>query len=168
MLYCPKCGEKSLSGKDAKQYVCNACEFVFFQNTAAAVIGAVVVDDDLMGKQLLVAIRAHEPGKGLWDLPGGFVDPDESAESALQRELQEEIGVTPTSFEYVISFPNIYPYKDVVYKTCDLVYRVHLPNNAKIQAADDVASLIWVSLADIDVEQFAFESTKRAVQALQD
>ena len=42
--------------------------------------------------EVLVAVRARNPGKGLLDLPGGFVDPGESLEVALYRELQEELG----------------------------------------------------------------------------
>lgn len=164
MHYCPECGSHSLSSSDNHQFVCQECDFVYFHNVASAVMAAVVREHN--GTQLLVATRSREPGKGLLDLPGGFVDPDESAETALRRELQEEIGVSPESFHYLTSFPNTYPYRTVVYKTCDLVFKVTLLPNAKVQAADDVESLEWITLSDLDTERFAFESTKRAVVAL--
>ncbi|CAM3139124.1 NUDIX domain-containing protein [Vibrio rarus] len=165
MLYCPKCGVKSLAAHN-NQFICAECDFTFFQNMAAAVMAAVIKKDVQQQVMLLVATRSRHPGKGLWDLPGGFVDPDESAEHALKRELKEEIGVEPASLQYLVSYPNTYPYKTVVYKTCDMVFLVTLPSQAQVVAADDVESLQWLPLADIDLNGFAFESTKQAVQTV--
>lgn len=54
-------------------------------------VGAVV--HDAQGRLLLVR-RASEPGRGLWSLPGGRVEPGESDEQAVTRELAEETGMT--------------------------------------------------------------------------
>lgn len=54
-------------------------------------VGAVV--HDAQGRLLLVR-RANEPGRGLWSLPGGRVEPGESDEQAVTRELAEETGMT--------------------------------------------------------------------------
>lgn len=53
-------------------------------------VGAIVVDDD--GRLLLVR-RANAPARGLWSVPGGRVEPGESHEDAVLRELIEETGV---------------------------------------------------------------------------
>ena len=53
-------------------------------------VGAVLTDD--AGRLLLVQ-RANEPGRGLWSLPGGRVEPGESDEVALAREVREETGL---------------------------------------------------------------------------
>ncbi len=52
-------------------------------------VGAVVVRD---GKVLL-AKRGKEPGRGLWSLPGGAVNPGEELKAAVVRELREECGI---------------------------------------------------------------------------
>ncbi len=53
-------------------------------------VGAVVTDE--AGRLLLVR-RANEPGRGLWSLPGGRVEPGETDAEALAREVAEETGL---------------------------------------------------------------------------
>ena len=53
-------------------------------------VGAVIKDDT--GRLLLVK-RGHEPGKGLWSIPGGRVEAGESDAAALVREVREETGL---------------------------------------------------------------------------
>ena len=50
------------------------------------------------GSVLLIR-RRHPPFEGRWALPGGFVEPKETVEEAVIRELKEETGLKPTSFE---------------------------------------------------------------------
>jgi len=53
-------------------------------------VGGAVVRD---GRLLLVR-RASRHGRGNWQLPGGFIEPDEPIEQAVVREVVEESGVT--------------------------------------------------------------------------
>lgn len=55
-----------------------------------ACVGAVV--HDAAGRLLLVR-RGHEPGRGLWSLPGGRVEPGETDARAVEREVREETGL---------------------------------------------------------------------------
>ena len=54
-------------------------------------MGAVIKDDQ--GRLLLIK-RGHEPGAGLWSVPGGRVEPGETDAEALVREMREETGLT--------------------------------------------------------------------------
>ena len=56
-------------------------------------VGAVIKDAD--GRLLLIR-RGHEPGKGLWSLPGGRIEDGETDEQALVREIAEETGLAVT------------------------------------------------------------------------
>jgi 8-oxo-dGTP diphosphatase len=59
------------------------------------VVGAVVVDDLDHPTRMLAARRSLPPDlAGGWELPGGKVEPGESPEQALHREIREELGVT--------------------------------------------------------------------------
>ena len=60
---------------------------------SSLVVAGALVD----GGRLLLAQRAHPPElAGLWELPGGKVEPGETAAAALRRELDEELGITVT------------------------------------------------------------------------
>ena len=52
-------------------------------------VGGAVVRDH----QLLLVRRASRHGRGNWQLPGGFIEPDETIEQAVVREVEEEAGV---------------------------------------------------------------------------
>ena len=59
------------------------------------VVGAAVVDSLEKPSRLLAARRTAPPKfAGMWEFPGGKVEAGESAESALHRELGEELGIT--------------------------------------------------------------------------
>ena len=159
--HCPGCGAAAPNWPEAKQLRCAACGFTLYLNAAAAVAALIHADDGRM----LFAERGVDPGRGLLDLPGGFVEYDESAESALARELEEELGVRPATLRYLGSFPNVYPYRGIAYRTLDLFFAVTLPSGAVPQAADDVAALHWLDPHTVAPERIAFASMRAGVAA---
>ncbi|MFG1909392.1 NUDIX domain-containing protein [Kribbella sp. NPDC048928] len=54
-------------------------------------VGALVYDEQ---HRLLVVRRLNEPGRGLWSIPGGKVEPGEDDQTAVAREVAEETGLT--------------------------------------------------------------------------
>jgi 8-oxo-dGTP diphosphatase len=61
--------------------------------TLVRCVGAVITRAD---GRLLMIQRGNEPGRGLWSLPGGRVEPGESDEVAVAREVEEETGLIVT------------------------------------------------------------------------
>ncbi len=53
-------------------------------------VGAVIRDGT---GRLLMILRGHDPGRGLWSIPGGRIEPGEAAEEAVVREVREETGL---------------------------------------------------------------------------
>ena len=154
--YCPTCGAAALKPSSEKSVLCSACGFEYFFNAAGAVAGLIVNADH----ELLVTIRAHEPGKGLWDLPGGFVDPGESAEEALRREVKEELNLDVESLDYLASSPNTYCYKQVTYPTVDMAYLCRISHPETMKLSSEIEAAMFVSAEQIKDAPFAFESIR--------
>lgn len=157
--YCPKCGSKHFMINNEKSKVCDNCGFVYYMNACAATAAFILNKQG----ELLVARRAKEPAKGTLDLPGGFVDMEETAEEAIAREIKEETGIDTTSSEYLFSVPNIYHFSDLDIHTLDLFFLCTVDEGAEIHAADDVEECMWMPLRDIHTEQFGLRSIRQAL-----
>ena len=161
--FCPNCGGKNIQNVNMRKWKCDDCGFTLYNNVAAAV-GLVIQKKN--GK-VLFEKRAKEPRKGFLALPGGFVDPNETAEEACFRECKEEIGVEPLSVKYIATFPNTYEYKNVLYKTCDIFFEAVLPENAKLHAQEgEVLGFEEVSIKneeDLKDVPLAFESARKTL-----
>ena len=168
--FCPRCGGKNISYQDNRKWGCADCGFKLYNNVAAAV-GLVMTDEN---GNVLFEVRAKEPRKGFLALPGGFCDPDETAEHAAFRESKEELGIEPLEVKYLCSFPNIYDYKNIRYKTCDLFFTARMPESKakslidemKIQETEVLSLCVKKinSEKDIDELPLAFESARKTLK----
>jgi NAD+ diphosphatase len=135
---------------------------VLYHNIAAAV--AVIIKHD---DKILFTVRNVEPDKGKWDLPGGFVDPNENAEEAACRELKEELGInlSPDNLKYITTSPNNYLYRNVPYRTMDIFYEYAVNSNEiNITAEDEIKDLIWVKSNEIELDKIGFVSIRKVIK----
>ena len=165
--YCPVCGQKSFTPNSAKSFLCGQCDFILYFNAIAAV--AAIIESE---GEILLAVRGKNPGLGLLDLPGGFIDHHETVEDALIRELQEELGLDIGPREslypcYIGSFPNTYPYRGITYETVDMFYHIQLDKKPHLKADDDVAELVWVPNDQIPMDKIAFPSIRNVLDLYQ-
>jgi 8-oxo-dGTP diphosphatase len=65
------------------------------------------------GRFLMTSRVAGQPYAGYWEFPGGKLEPGETAEQALVRELQEELEVTPTKWDFLGLLNLDYPHAKV-------------------------------------------------------
>ena len=85
--FCSNCGNKNkfgLKGGSNRHY-CLECNAIHYENPKPAVTLICSRNDEI-----LLVKRALNPGKGLWGLPGGFIEKGENPETAAIRELKEE------------------------------------------------------------------------------
>jgi 8-oxo-dGTP diphosphatase len=96
---------------------------------------------------------AGQSNAGLWEFPGGKVRRDETPETALVRELQEELGIEVTITAKLISFPHAYPWItiDLIPFVCKIINgEPHPREHAEIRWLDisNTRHLVWAP-ADI-------------------
>lgn len=93
LKFCSRCGGKislNLNHKDKSiAGVCLKCDAVYYDNPKIIVLSLI----DYKGKVLLCK-RAIKPKLGCWALPGGYLERNETVESAAIRETKEETGVS--------------------------------------------------------------------------
>lgn len=161
--FCPKCGSNEFVENNFKSNRCKSCGFVYYFNPSSSTV-AIILNDN---KEILVATRAHEPAKGTFDLPGGFVDMGETAETAVCREVKEETSLDVASVQYLFSIPNTYIYSDFEVQTTDLFFLCKIKNNMSFKANDDVATLQFIPIKQLDPNLFGLNSIKQAIKKIQ-
>jgi mutator protein MutT len=159
VYYCPKCGEQSLRQYDPKKFECENCGFTFYKNPAAAVAGIIEY-----GGKIILTRRGKEPEKGKLDLPGGFVEVNETLEEALLREVKEELGISINDLSYLCSFPNQYPYKGIEYWTIDSIFVCKTGTLNIVCEVEEIERYELLDPKELDPEDLAFISIRNAVR----
>ncbi|MGO9308811.1 MAG: NUDIX hydrolase [Spirochaetia bacterium] len=170
--FCPVCGSPyppagSSPAAAPNLLPCPSCGFEFWQNSKPAV-GALVVRVVDGRPQVLLTRRGIEPHKGMWDLPGGYLENGELPEAGLARELQEELGTRISRPRLFTLGIDEYPRDDVAQEArfvLSIYYRCEIPDDARLTVADDVAEAAWVPL-ERQPAGMAFGSNMRALAEL--
>ncbi|MCG8531066.1 MAG: NUDIX domain-containing protein [Desulfovibrionales bacterium] len=161
--HCPSCGNTTLLPRNGKSFQCSECQFLFYMNCAAAAMGLIT---NAQG-QLLVTRRKRNPAAGTLDFPGGFIEPGESAEEGLKREIKEELNLDVLKMTYLTSAPNTYQFKDVEYAVTDLAFICEVGDLTTIQADDDVEDFFFMDMDKINPNDFGLDSPKKVIRRYQ-
>jgi ADP-ribose pyrophosphatase YjhB (NUDIX family) len=115
--------------------------------TRVACVGAVVRDD--RGRLLLVR-RGTEPAKGRWSVPGGRIEPGETAVHAVVRELAEETGLRVIVTGRAGTVERTGP-DGMVYEIEDFYARLEPGvDPERVRAGDDAAEAGWFTHSDVE------------------
>lgn len=101
--YCGRCGEKTVYKPDERAKTCPACKLVNYPRISPAIIVAIT-----RGDRILLA-RSSRFRSAFYSVLAGFVEPGESLEECLRREVEEEVGVRVKDIRYFGSQPWPYP-----------------------------------------------------------
>lgn len=162
--FCPRCGQSGLALHEKWDYRCSLCGFHFFMNAAGAV-AALITDTD---GRLLLTRRKHPPAAGALDLPGGFIEPGESAEAALTREVWEELHLRLNGWRYIGSTPNRYRFKDLTVFTVDLAFSCTVETFDGLKSGDDVADVAFIPPDAVPLAEIGLESIRRIICSYRD
>jgi|DewCreStandDraft_4_1066084.scaffolds.fasta_scaffold01931_22 ADP-ribose pyrophosphatase YjhB (NUDIX family) len=146
--FCPDCGKKTIKkfeGKKRRDFCVN-CNRFFYNNPLVAVAAVCFIDDGIVFVK-----RKYNPCKGLWTLPGGFVETGETTEAALKRELKEETGLVAKKVEFI----KVMTVRTGIFKTLVLIgYKVTL-KKGKLTAGDDAADVKVIKINKLPVITFS-------------
>jgi len=101
--FCAKCGHKSVSSQAGWQRDCSTCGSPHYPRTDPVVI--MLITD---GNNLLLGRSPHWPEK-MYSCLAGFIEPGETLEAAVAREVKEETNIEIGSVRYVMSQPWAFP-----------------------------------------------------------
>lgn len=118
---------------------------------------AVGIVADASGAILIARRPDHAHQGGFWEFPGGKVEADEAVETALQRELQEELGITVQAAEPWLQVRHAYPDKTVLLDVWQVTAWCGEPHGREGQP------LKWASPARLD--DFAFPAADQPIIA---
>ena len=157
MNFCSACGEKVTitipEGDNRPRHICDSCHVIHYQNPKM-VVGCLVEHDN----KILLCKRAIEPCYGLWTLPAGFMENNETTMQAAQRETIEEACADVEVVELFTMFS--LPHIDQVY----MLYRANF-KEAGFSAGPESLEVDLFDEADIPWDEMAFpvitESLKR-------
>ena len=158
--FCPYCGSKSFRAGKEYYMECGICRKKFYINASGAV--ACVIENPQ--GEILLTRRAFNPAKGMLDLPGGFVNPDETAEDAIKREIKEELNLETTSMQYFGSSHNRYLYGEMMYFTLDLGFKCLVADFSTLRVADDVDGYLFLPPHQINLQKIGFSSIRKILQ----
>jgi len=159
MNFCPDCGSRvtlqCVGGDDRQRYVCSGCKKTHYQNPNVLVAVYVCV-----GQEILWIRRGIKPAIGKWAMPGGFMENNETPESAASRELREETGLdirpeqmTLVSVSSILNMAQTH-----------LVFRCHLDVKPTPVETEEATECAWFSQEKLPWTELAFPGIERLVR----
>ncbi len=160
--FCPQCGH-ALERREVEDHrirpVCPSCGWIVYLNPPIAVG---VVATDVQGRVVLVC-RGENPGKGLWGLPAGFMEIDETTEETARRECLEETGLQVELRELWGVWSYFHSYKQT--SGVLILYRATITGGEAVAGSDSTDVQFFLP-DEIPYDELAFETHREALARL--
>jgi NAD+ diphosphatase len=128
--FCGRCGTPTQPKREERSRLCPACKLSAYPRVAPAVMALVH-----RGKQLLLARSPHFPA-GMYSALAGFVEPGESLEQCVAREVAEEVGVRIGGCRYFASQSWPFPHSLMIAFVCEWASGEIKPQAGEIEEAN--------------------------------
>jgi NAD+ diphosphatase len=128
--FCGRCGARTVPHPSERVRACPVCKLSAYPRVAPAVMALVRRE-----RQILLARSPHFPS-GMYSALAGFVEPGESLEQCLAREVAEEVGVQISNTRYFASQSWPFPHSLMIAFVCDWVSGEIAPQAGEIEAAN--------------------------------
>ncbi len=126
-------------------------------------VDAVVFRKEESKLEVLLIQRKHDPFAGMWALPGGFVDMDETVEQAVVRELEEETGLKADNLQQLFAFSEIG--RDPRGRSVSVTfYGLAVTDNSFVKGGDDASDAQWFQVDQLP--ELAFDHIKAVKLAM--
>lgn len=152
--YCMRCGHsvELLEESGRIRPICPRCGWVYYFAPQVAAVAILTRAED---EKFLLVQRGEDPGKGLWGLPGGFVELGETVMDALTREIMEETGYEVE----IVTLVGVWSFFNNSKKIAGVaaVYETRVTGGA-LQVASDSTNAEWVTFERAMEFPLAFEA----------
>ena len=128
--FCGRCGTPTLLKPNERARQCPACKQVHYPRITPAIMALV-----RRGREFLLGRSPHF-APGMYSALAGFVEPGETLEQTLIREVREEVGIEVANVRYFASQPWPFPHSLMIAFNADYVSGEITPDPAEIEAAD--------------------------------
>jgi NAD+ diphosphatase len=132
--FCGRCGSATAARKGERARECPACRLVVYPRVAPAMMVLVI-----RGREILLARAPRFPG-GMYSALAGFVEPGETIEDCVRREVREEVGIEVDRIEYFASQPWAFPHSLMI------AFTAHYAGGDLMPDQEEIADAQWFAL----------------------
>lgn len=160
--FCGRCGTQTIDKVGERAKICPACSLITYPQIAPAMIVAVSREHEIL------LARSARYRSGFYSVLAGFVEPGETLEGCVQREVLEEVGIEVTNIHYFGSQPWPFPHSLMVGFTADYLRGTITIDRSELTdagwfAADALPSIPGpYSIARLLIDDFVARTAKRS------
>jgi NAD+ diphosphatase len=153
-LFCGRCGTPTLARKDERSRECPACKLTNYPRVAPAVMALIRRRPD----EILLA-RSPRFAPGMFSALAGFVEPGETLEQCVHREVFEEVGVRVQNLRYFASQPWPFPHSMMIAFIADYDSGEINPDQVEIVEAN------WFRITDLPQLPMSISIARKLIDA---
>lgn len=151
--FCGRCGTPTRTRDHERAKECPACSLVVYPRVSPAMMALVT-----RGKELLLA-RAHRFAPGMFSALAGFVEPGETIEDCVRREVREEVGVEVGQITYFASQSWAFPHSLMIAYTAE-----YAGGDIKLED-EEIAEARWFHVDDLPKLPMSVSIARKLIDA---